>query len=259
MESSFREQLTRYQQFRTLQKSLNGPLLEMLPKSALGKCGKVLGIYKNNILVFGSESEMSVLMEYCLYDYRWDGQNVIEKYVSQTPLEAGSDKAILLEAMVKARYSLFRVDAVEKGVGIQTLDLFRGDSSFVIDIALSETAIKNMVLAGRIMTLGESKFSITTGAALPVDRPILERIIREIPERFGKTGAEIAGMSPERAAEFSAAIIRICLEGAASSYMTYGEDNIANKAIRTGPKIGRNEPCPCGSGKKYKKCCGRML
>jgi len=22
-------------------------------------------------------------------------------------------------------------------------------------------------------------------------------------------------------------------------------------------KVGRNEPCPCGSGKKYKKCCGR--
>ena len=24
-----------------------------------------------------------------------------------------------------------------------------------------------------------------------------------------------------------------------------------------GKKVGRNEPCPCGSGKKYKKCCGR--
>jgi len=23
-------------------------------------------------------------------------------------------------------------------------------------------------------------------------------------------------------------------------------------------KIGRNDPCPCGSGKKYKKCCGRQ-
>jgi uncharacterized protein YecA (UPF0149 family) len=22
-------------------------------------------------------------------------------------------------------------------------------------------------------------------------------------------------------------------------------------------KVGRNEPCPCGSGKKYKKCCGK--
>lgn len=26
---------------------------------------------------------------------------------------------------------------------------------------------------------------------------------------------------------------------------------------RATPKIGRNDPCPCGSGKKYKKCCGR--
>jgi preprotein translocase subunit SecA len=25
---------------------------------------------------------------------------------------------------------------------------------------------------------------------------------------------------------------------------------------REGAKIGRNDPCPCGSGKKYKKCCG---
>jgi preprotein translocase subunit SecA len=24
---------------------------------------------------------------------------------------------------------------------------------------------------------------------------------------------------------------------------------------RSGPKVGRNDPCPCGSGKKYKKCC----
>jgi|WetSurMetagenome_2_1015567.scaffolds.fasta_scaffold80360_4 yecA family protein len=27
-------------------------------------------------------------------------------------------------------------------------------------------------------------------------------------------------------------------------------------AIRRGPKVGRNDPCPCNSGKKYKKCCG---
>jgi len=23
------------------------------------------------------------------------------------------------------------------------------------------------------------------------------------------------------------------------------------------PKVGRNDPCPCNSGKKYKKCCGK--
>ena len=38
----------------------------------------------------------------------------------------------------------------------------------------------------------------------------------------------------------------------------YFKDGHAPKpvqSIRQGPKIGRNDPCPCGSGKKYKKCC----
>ena len=26
--------------------------------------------------------------------------------------------------------------------------------------------------------------------------------------------------------------------------------------VASGPKVGRNDPCPCGSGKKFKKCCG---
>ncbi len=29
------------------------------------------------------------------------------------------------------------------------------------------------------------------------------------------------------------------------------------KPVKTGPKVGRNDPCPCGSGKKYKQCCGK--
>jgi preprotein translocase subunit SecA len=29
------------------------------------------------------------------------------------------------------------------------------------------------------------------------------------------------------------------------------------KPVRSGPKVGRNDPCPCGSKKKYKHCCGK--
>ena len=32
-----------------------------------------------------------------------------------------------------------------------------------------------------------------------------------------------------------------------------------SKTVVKAPKIGRNDPCPCGSGKKYKKCCGKDL
>lgn len=34
------------------------------------------------------------------------------------------------------------------------------------------------------------------------------------------------------------------------------EAGVTASARRGGPKVGRNDPCPCGSGKKYKKCCG---
>ena len=42
-------------------------------------------------------------------------------------------------------------------------------------------------------------------------------------------------------------------------------ENVADLEILLNPpkttvaekKVGRNEPCPCGSGKKYKKCCGK--
>ncbi len=36
---------------------------------------------------------------------------------------------------------------------------------------------------------------------------------------------------------------------------------LARQAARATPKVGRNEPCPCGSGKKFKKCCvdGRAI
>jgi len=39
--------------------------------------------------------------------------------------------------------------------------------------------------------------------------------------------------------------------------LSRGEQETEKKpTVRTAPKVGRNDPCPCGSGKKYKKCCG---
>ncbi|HTZ19158.1 MAG TPA: YchJ family protein [Dissulfurispiraceae bacterium] len=40
-------------------------------------------------------------------------------------------------------------------------------------------------------------------------------------------------------------------------YFVSGEAVPPKQVIRTNPKIGRNDPCTCGSGKKYKKCCGK--
>jgi len=36
-----------------------------------------------------------------------------------------------------------------------------------------------------------------------------------------------------------------------------GQGPKVETVVHEGPRIGRNDPCPCGSGKKYKKCCGK--
>lgn len=41
-------------------------------------------------------------------------------------------------------------------------------------------------------------------------------------------------------------------------YFENGRAPAIDQVIRDAPKIGRNDPCTCGSGKKYKKCCGKM-
>ena len=45
----------------------------------------------------------------------------------------------------------------------------------------------------------------------------------------------------------------------AGQQLPVGSGPASQKPVqRQGPKVGRNDPCPCGSGKKYKQCCGKL-
>jgi uncharacterized protein len=65
-------------------------------------------------------------------------------------------------------------------------------------------------------------------------------------------------ISPDKREE----IIVHMAAGLVGAYRYFRAHREANAALgtaeprRSTPKVGRNDPCPCGSGKKYKKCCG---
>lgn len=64
----------------------------------------------------------------------------------------------------------------------------------------------------------------------------------------------VIGKGSERKAEFDASqYAERSPEGAEVPEREFKQQTV----VRSQPKIGRNEPCPCGSGKKYKNCCGR--
>lgn len=68
-----------------------------------------------------------------------------------------------------------------------------------------------------------------------------------------------AAMLREAAPELKAMGIPIDLEGGADTITTtMYPDGIDGKSIKVKKKIYPNDLCPCGSGKKYKKCCGRQ-
>jgi hypothetical protein len=48
-------------------------------------------------------------------------------------------------------------------------------------------------------------------------------------------------------------------EGGLLANILYDENTILENSVPVSslPSVGRNDPCPCGSGKKYKKCCLR--
>ncbi|MCL4517466.1 MAG: SEC-C metal-binding domain-containing protein [Firmicutes bacterium] len=46
-------------------------------------------------------------------------------------------------------------------------------------------------------------------------------------------------------------------DGLENLFKRMNETKKLNELYSKGFKVGRNDPCPCGSGKKYKKCCGK--
>lgn len=66
-------------------------------------------------------------------------------------------------------------------------------------------------------------------------------------------------MSKRKVAEIEALIrgVRDNMRLAEYNGNTYSSLSAASSVVRDQPKVGRNDPCPCGSGKKFKKCCGK--
>ena len=79
----------------------------------------------------------------------------------------------------------------------------------------------------------------------------LRRLWRAFAERHG--GREL--LSRRRAALKGVAAATLALSAEQRLDEELDEGRRAVPVRRTNPRVGRNEPCPCGSGKKYKKCC----
>ena len=87
---------------------------------------------------------------------------------------------------------------------------------------------------------------------------------RRMPASFTVTVPGLAKPAPEPAGDGSLESLMKALgmqEGSAPAAPTPAQpaQPAKQEPLRAQPKVGRNDPCPCGSGKKYKNCCGKDL
>ncbi len=142
------------------------------------------------------------------------------------PIIKGTEKAATPEALMRARYSAyvaheidFIVNSCEEGEGIAD-----------IDKQATEDWSRQSVWQGLHIIRTEEKD----------DEGVVEFIADYTMKHLVEHHHEIAGFKK------------------INGEWKYVTGNIITETVkRDGEKIGRNDPCPCGSGKKYKKCCGK--
>ncbi len=82
-----------------------------------------------------------------------------------------------------------------------------------------------------------------------------ENFLHNIPKRTIHQSSSAFGGQP---ATGSDAATTTASSGTPSDMVSEANEAISKaKPLRSGPKVGRNDACPCGSGKKYKQCCGK--
>jgi preprotein translocase subunit SecA len=72
-----------------------------------------------------------------------------------------------------------------------------------------------------------------------------EKFLRNLPQRAIHTNTSAFGSAAPEPKDEAGQMVSEAAEAVERS-----------KPVRTGPKVGRNDPCTCGSGKKFKQCCG---
>jgi preprotein translocase subunit SecA len=75
---------------------------------------------------------------------------------------------------------------------------------------------------------------------------------QEAERRYQEELAQAVAQHPSATAEDAGAPLNQLRDGAAP-------EAAARRPVQAAPRIGRNDPCPCGSGKKFKKCHGAIL
>ncbi|MDZ7373078.1 MAG: preprotein translocase subunit SecA [candidate division KSB1 bacterium] len=167
-----------------------------------------------------------------------------EKAVGEPAMRQLERLATLYVIDERWRDHLYAMDQLKEGIGLRAY----GQKDPLIEYKSESFNMFQELLED----INRSVLELIFKTQVTVEVPLPVRRRRPVPEQLQAVHAPTVGMGLTAAAPV----------GEASEIVTSqpgGPAQVKRQPIKLGQKIGRNDPCWCGSGKKYKHCHGRML
>ncbi len=188
----------------------------------------------------------------------------VAEWIRQEPnLEEEQIKARLREQAAREYQEKFAVvehkeyvHQFERGVMLQTLDNHWREHLASLDHLRQGIHLRGYAQKNPKQEYKREAFELFAGLLDVVKREVTQKLmlVRVQTEQEVEAAAETVEHVPEpKNVQYHHADYEEALETAQAN-----DDTAVQPFVRQGQKIGRNDPCPCGSGKKYKQCHGKL-
>ena len=249
-----------YLRLRQVQRSLNEQLFPAIGKAGMQECARALGFWGNGIMIFDEEDDVSLLADFAIHEHK-AGRAAVEQRM--TSPDVSEDERLVLTAMHRSRFTLFGLAEIVPDVGARALDMLTEEPFLLADVNLSETGSRGIIMAAHLLPF--ETFVMTSGAPLAFNREVARRVIAGMRAQ-SISPADVAALPQHARAQLAINMMGLArrrpdmmrsvvdASDSGEGFLPWAQP-AAMLSPRRAPKVGRNDPCPCGSGKKFKKCC----
>jgi len=184
------EILTRYRRLRQISKEHHEAVLDIIAPDVLLDWARRLDLTEGKAVVLESENEMTLPEDLAIYLPRLGRSHPLDRYARVARFVPGSDEAIVLEAMRRARFSFWRIERRHQTTGLILRDLLRGGETWLVDEAMEKNAPPGLEIAARL--LQPAAFAMTARIIVPILPDLMEETFARAPALRHAQGGALA-------------------------------------------------------------------
>jgi hypothetical protein len=184
--------LNRYRALRAVANAHNRACIDLICRKTLLDTARVIGLAHSGVLTLDSEDELTMVYDLCVHTARPGRSRAIDRFAHAAKFAVPSDQAVVLAAMQRARFSIWRVMGYHDEGGLVVRDVLRGGEAWLMDEWLTISCAPDFKFVGRL--LAPDIFVMSSGVMLPFTVEFAaEMLLRMTPALFALEPSAMAG------------------------------------------------------------------